>query len=911
MKRSVNRPLCPIRFLTVFACVTLLVLPSIARTQDFYDIETINTVELYFDEPNWDEILDSLYLVGEDARLLGTAVINGEQFDSVGVRYKGNSSYSPNQVKNPLNIKLDWVIDDQTLDGYGTLKLSNCFKDPSFVREVISYEIARNYMPAGLANYANVSINDTLIGLYVSVQDVDRLFMRTHFYSDENPRFKGILSSPMIQSPVWGYLGPDSTNYFDYYKMESDYGWGELVDFLDTLNNHTEEVEEVLDVDNHLWMLAFDILMVNLDSPINMAQNYYLYRDDSRQFNPIPWDLNENFGGFSSIAGGPPLSVQQMQQLDPFFNSGNPNYPIINRFLADPVYQKRYVAHLKTLMEEVFADGWFLNRVLEIQSLIDAAVQADSNKFYPYEEFLNNVYTSVGFGPMSIVGLTELMDVRISFLQNHPALQGDAPIISDVWHSPFSAPPNSTVWVNAAVANADIVQLGYRQSLTGRFYPAEMFDDGNHNDGLPDDGVYGASLNVESTDVDYYVYAENTEAAAFSPERAEYDYFTVYVSGALAINEFMADNETTIADPQGDYDDWIEIYNGSGEAQNLLGLYLTDDLSNPDKWAFPDTTMDAGGFLLVWADEDGGDPGLHANFKLNREGEEIGLYRDNAGHLELLDYVIFGSQAEDTSYGRYPDGADNWSQLFPTPGEPNLPLGGSDLIIELTYVSGSPVPASGGNVYFDVYVENADTSALDFDAWLDISYEGGDPTTVVLRSFTDYQPGWSINRPNTWFPVPGSYAAGNYTLTGKVGIHPDDIWNESGFPFTKSGDAASGGFTCWIPAGVPDPFEELDEGDAGEASLPDDFTLFDPYPNPFNPTTVIRFQLPEAARVALEVFDVNGRLVPLGQWTPTTEYFSAGTHEITFDGSGLPSGVYIYRLTAGNYESAGKMVLLK
>ncbi len=81
------------------------------------------------------------------------------------------------------------------------------------------------------------------------------------------------------------------------------------------------------------------------------------------------------------------------------------------------------------------------------------------------------------------------------------------------------------------------------------------------------------------------------------------------------------------------------------------------------------------------------------------------------------------------------------------------------------------------------------------------------------------------------------------------------------------------------------------------------------YPNPFNPTTVIRFDLPHAAKVKLDVFDVGGRRV--GVDLASTRVYSPGAHEITFDGSGLPSGVYIYRLTAGEYTASGKMVLMK
>ena len=80
------------------------VLINSINSQDFYDIDTINAIELTFQESNWDYLLDQLYAEGDEERLIGTLAINDEIFDSVGVRYKGNSSYTPNQVKNPLNI---------------------------------------------------------------------------------------------------------------------------------------------------------------------------------------------------------------------------------------------------------------------------------------------------------------------------------------------------------------------------------------------------------------------------------------------------------------------------------------------------------------------------------------------------------------------------------------------------------------------------------------------------------------------------------------------------------------------------------------------------------------------------------------------------------------------------------------
>lgn len=161
----------------LLSTIILIAFSINASGKDFYDINNINTIELTFSQANWDQILDSLYAVGNEERLVGIAVINSVQYDSVGVRYKGSSSYNPSRTKNPLNIKLDHIIDGQELNGYSTLKLANVFKDPSFVREVLSYEIGRKYMSCGKANFINVYINGNLIGLYTSVQCIDKFFL--------------------------------------------------------------------------------------------------------------------------------------------------------------------------------------------------------------------------------------------------------------------------------------------------------------------------------------------------------------------------------------------------------------------------------------------------------------------------------------------------------------------------------------------------------------------------------------------------------------------------------------------------------------------------------------------------------------------------------------------------------------
>jgi hypothetical protein len=143
----------------------------------------------------------------------------------------------------------------------------------------------------------------------------------------------------------------------------------------------------------------------------------------------------------------------------------------------------------------------------------------------------------------------------------------------------------------------------------------------------------------------------------------------------LVINEFMASNNSSAQDPQGQYDDWIELYNYGSDAIDISGMYLTDNLSVPTKWRISSdsrsaTIIPAGGFVLIWADNDTADAGLHANFRLGAVGEEIGLF-DSDGST-LIDIVIFLDQTTDISYGRYPDANDVWRFISePTPGAEN------------------------------------------------------------------------------------------------------------------------------------------------------------------------------------------------------------------------------------------------
>jgi len=178
-------------------------------------------------------------------------------------------------------------------------------------------------------------------------------------------------------------------------------------------------------------------------------------------------------------------------------------------------------------------------------------------------------------------------------------------------------------------------------------------------------------LMAERTEMQYYFYAENNDAAAFMPVHAANEYYSMSIAsslGNLVINEFMADNESTVTDQDGEYDDWIELYNNGTTAILLAGYYLSDDASEPDQWIFPDTSIAAGGYLIVWADKDEDQEGLHADLKLSKSGETILL---SDASLSIVDEISFGEQITDTTYARFPNGTGEFTFMSPTFGFEN------------------------------------------------------------------------------------------------------------------------------------------------------------------------------------------------------------------------------------------------
>ena len=715
--------------------LALFVMASQLFAQSLYDEGTVQTISITFAQSNWDALLDAEKAVADGYIMAQNVTINGISYDSVGVKYKGNSTYSSNRTKNPFHIELD-TYKDQDYQGYKDIKLSNVYNDPSFVREVLSYKVLRNYMDAPLSNYANVSVNGNLIGLYSNSEAITKTFVDDRFGSKKNtfvkcnpPAGAGPGSSDY---PNLVYLGTDSNLYYAKYEIKSDYGWNELIHLCDTLSNHTSAIEDILDVDRALWMLAFNNVLVNLDSYSGgFAQNYYLYRDDNGRFIPIVWDLNESFGVFSMTGTGTLNSTTAKQQMSHLLNSTSSNYPLISKLLNVPTYKKMYFAHVKTMLQDNFTNnGSYYTQGLALQSTINSSVQADQNKFYTYANFTSNLTSDIstgGGGPprpgSTTPGITSLMNGRYSYLMGLSDFSATEPSISMIAVSDTAPMVNGSVFITAAIANEISVLLRYRTLDNAVFEKATMLDDGLHGDGAANDGIYGANVKVSSAELEYYIYAENNTIGKFSPTNAEHVFYSLNAAkaapGDLVINEFLASNSTINADQDAEYDDWIELYNNGNQVIDISGYKLSDDIKDLDQFSFPTgTTIQPNGYVTVWADNDLTQAGFHAGFKISSSGETLIL---SDATMSIIDSVTFGAQVSDVSYGRFANGTGNFQLLSPTFGAQNAIADSAnyDIVINEFLASNTATVAD---------------SYGDFDDWIELYNKGSQ--TVDLSTFS-------------------------------------------------------------------------------------------------------------------------------------------------------------------------------
>ncbi|MAQ47344.1 MAG: hypothetical protein CMD27_00505 [Flavobacteriales bacterium] len=677
----------------------LLLIPFLSFSQELFNSQSIydGVGELYdwgelrdaninFYDSNYDEFLIQSWLENTKLTLPASCDIDGVYFDSVAVRYKGNSTfyipYTLGNPKKPYNIDFNDYDSNQDLMGYSKIKLANTLFDPTCRKEILGYSIYRNYLPSPQANFMNLYVNNELLGLYVNTEAINSNFLDKHFGESDGVFFKcenqdlfGVSGGSL--TPNLDYRGMDSTLYVESYELKSESGFKDLMDMIYTLNNNIDSIENYLNVDRALWYLAVNSCILNADtySLVNV-RNYYLYQTENGQFQIIPWDVSESFIGALTFWWG---DVENLYEASPYF--GYDPYiedrPLLYGLLQVDSYRKIYDAHIRTIMNDFINTTYFEDAVEELGNIAYNSAQDDPNPIF-LDGFQSNVNENYWFWDQgegnwnALSGILNTLEERKNFLNDHPLMNESNPDIEYVSQNIENPQNGDEVIISSKITNVNQVELMITtQTDHFNFKSYEMNDSGINGDLLAGDDVYSCVVpfSDSGTYVQYYIRAHNEDAISLSPEKAEYEfyYYTVtpeFVESALVINEIMASNDQTQADEYGEFNDWIEIYNIGSSDINLGDYYLSDDVNILDKYNFPSVTLGPNEYFIVWADDDEEDQGdNHATFKLSASGEAVYLSDSN---FNLVDGLTFGEQQTDMGYARVPNGTGPFVIQSPT-----------------------------------------------------------------------------------------------------------------------------------------------------------------------------------------------------------------------------------------------------
>lgn len=502
----------------------------------FYQTNQIQNISIKFDEDNWKYQLDSLRYNGDE--LLSAEVnINGT-IVKAGVRYRNGRVFTPGGKKNGLFISLK----DSEYQGVKHIDLSAALRDPSFVREVLAYEIARDIMPAPRANYAKVFINHEYYGLFVNVEVVDERFAKKHFnnekasifYSDPDPVEN---ASEGCKENIFGSLQVDK--FADCLALHFDKKqgvWTDLYELTLALQTGGEALEQKLDIDNTLWMLAFNNVFLNLNSYSGgQSPNYYLVQDDQGRMVPVLGNLNLAFGSYKNTGVGSDLHTPEMLQLPIMLHADNAKKPLIQALLSVDEYKRRYLYYIKVIGDQYIKSGQLEERAKFLQKFAFNDLIKDENRHYNTSDLSRSLMLPVG-KRSKIPGILPTVNSRYDFLRKTDELLVVPPALEDPMiegREKYSPKTMKDFRISVATDNyTKEMYIHYRFSENEPFKKIAMLDDGKHSDEAANDHTYGVIIKPKrgQEHLEYYIEAANVKMAAFSPANYKNEIYTISLS---------------------------------------------------------------------------------------------------------------------------------------------------------------------------------------------------------------------------------------------------------------------------------------------------------------------------------------------------------------------------------------------
>jgi len=410
--------------------ITILIFVLLISASAFANFfgDTVHTVRVYFDNPDFWETLDSTHDTEE--YIICSVVFDGvDTLENVGIRLKGNSSYSHPGNKKPFHLKFDEYIDGGDYKGNGRLSFNNCFRDPTFLREYLACEVFHGLgVPCPRACWSVVYYNDEYWGFYSTTDPINKDALDRFFSWDDGNLYDCEHNATMewrgsnISFYTNSYLISANEDSDDYY---------DLVDFIDFLNNtdsttFSNDILDRFDAIGFARVWAANTFLVNLDSYQGFGRNYFFYFDYDTVGRYIVYDLNMAFGGFNQY-GFTPTELRELP-IDWYATETGPppgtpsERPLARRCFEEwPPFWNLVNSALEELLSTTLDPTTFSLRVTELSDMIRPYVYADLNKQYTDDDFETNLDDDVIFygphGPEGIPGLRNFIQQRATFVE--------------------------------------------------------------------------------------------------------------------------------------------------------------------------------------------------------------------------------------------------------------------------------------------------------------------------------------------------------------------------------------------------------------------------------------------------------------------------------------------------------------
>ena len=335
---------------------------------------------------------------------------DGIPLNNIDVRYKGNGTYmqSQNDLKRSMKIDLNDQVKGRTLGGATKLNLHSCVTDASYMNEVLSHRLFRDAgVPAPRYSFAEVYLTvpgqyeNTYVGLYTIVENLDSSFTRDYFGTK-----KGVMFKP-VASRLLEYISDNWEDYAAAYDPKMpvmDEESAHLIDFCRLVSNadddtFAKQVENYLDLDEFARFMAITTWISTMDSILVQNQNFFMYlHPKTHQLQFLPWDLDHGFGQFG-MSGS--QEVRENLSIEHPWSDGGMggNKLFLTRVFKLPKFKSIYLKHMKEFNETICQVDRISAQVDETAKLIrDSVARESEQKRARFDTVVAGETLSGGFG---------------------------------------------------------------------------------------------------------------------------------------------------------------------------------------------------------------------------------------------------------------------------------------------------------------------------------------------------------------------------------------------------------------------------------------------------------------------------------------------------------------------------------